>query len=104
MPATIAARAWNPDAWRSRPIRQVPAYPDQEKLDELQRRLDTVLAESPSRLRPPVDGADIMRIRNLPPGPEVGRIKARLSELIMDGEIAADRAAVLDYLKVHSDL
>jgi hypothetical protein len=45
-----------------------------------------------------------MRIRNLPPGPEVGRIKARLTELVMDGEIPADREAVLDYLKVHSDL
>ena len=80
------------------------AYPDQKKLDELRRRLDTVLAESPSRLRPPVDGADIMRIRNLAPGPEVGRIKARLTELIMDGELAADREAVLDYLKGHFDL
>jgi len=80
------------------------AYPDQNKLDELQKRLDTVLAESPSRLRSPVDGADIMRIRNLRPGPEVGRIKARLTELVMDGEIPADREAVLDYLEVHSDL
>ena len=80
------------------------AYPDQEKLDELQRRLDTVLAESPSRLTPPVDGADIMRIRNVPPGPEVGRIKARLTELVLDGEIPADRDSVLAYLEGHPDL
>ena len=80
------------------------AYPDQEKLDELQRRLATVLAESPSRLTPPVDGADIMRVRNLPPGREVGRIKARLTELVMDGEIPAERDAVLDYLEGHPDL
>jgi len=80
------------------------AYPDQEKLDELQGRLASVLAESPSRLRPPVDGADIMRTRGLPPGPEVGRIKARLAELVMDGEIPADRDAVLAYLEGHPHL
>ena len=80
------------------------AYPDQGKLDELQGRLASVLAESPSRLRPPIDGADIMRIRSLPPGPEIGRIKARLAELVMDGEIPADRDAVLAYLEGHPHL
>ncbi len=80
------------------------AYPDQDKLDELQQRLDEVGRETPSRLTPPIDGADIMRIRSLPAGPEVGRIKARLTELVMDGEIPADREAVLDYLKGHPSL
>ncbi|HEV2216587.1 MAG TPA: CCA tRNA nucleotidyltransferase [Candidatus Dormibacteraeota bacterium] len=80
------------------------AYPDQAKLDELQQRLDRVLTESPSRLAPPVDGADIMRIRHLAPGPEVGRIKARLAELIIDGEVPADRDAILAYLEGHPHL
>jgi poly(A) polymerase len=80
------------------------SYPDQQKLQELQRRLDAVRSESPSRLRSPVDGADIMRVRKLPPGPEVGRIKARLTELVMDGEIPADRDAVLAYLEQHPNL
>jgi poly(A) polymerase len=80
------------------------AYPDQKKLDELQRRLDEVRRESPSRLESPVDGEDIMRVRGLPPGPEVGRIKARLTELVLDGEIPADRDAVLTYLEGHPDL
>jgi poly(A) polymerase len=80
------------------------AYPHPEKLDELQRRLDEVLSERPSRLRPPVDGADIMRVLRLPAGPEVGRIKSRLIELVVDGEIAADREAVLEYLRRHPDL
>ncbi|MFZ5789847.1 MAG: class II 3-deoxy-7-phosphoheptulonate synthase [Pseudomonadota bacterium] len=30
---------WTPDGWRSRPISQVPDYPDPAKLDEVERRL-----------------------------------------------------------------
>jgi len=80
------------------------AYPHPEKLDELQTRLDLVLNEQPSRLAAPVDGEDIMRIRQIPPGPEVGRIKQRLSELVMDGVIDPSRDAVLAYLESHSEL
>ena len=80
------------------------AYPHPEKLDELQARLDLVLNEQPSRLAAPVDGEDIMRIRQIPPGPEVGRIKQRLSELVMDGVIDPSRDAVLAYLESHPDL
>jgi poly(A) polymerase len=80
------------------------AYPDQAKLDELQRRIDGVLSESPTRMSSPVDGADIMLVRGLKAGPEVGRIKARLNELVLDGEIAADRKSVLEYLRAHPDL
>jgi len=80
------------------------SYPEPEKLDELERRLRDVLSERPSRLASPVDGEDIMSIRNLPAGPEVGRIKARLTELVLDGEIPAEREAVLEYLRGHPDL
>jgi poly(A) polymerase len=80
------------------------AYPEPGKLDELERRLREVLSEQPSRLSPPVDGADIMRIRNLPAGREVGRIKARLTELVVDGEVPAEREAVLEYLEAHPEL
>ncbi|HAF19805.1 MAG TPA: RNA nucleotidyltransferase, partial [Chloroflexi bacterium] len=80
------------------------AYPHPEKLDELQARLDLVLNEQPSRLAAPVDGEDIMRIRQIPPGPEVGRIKQRLSELVMDGVIDPSRDAVLAYLESHPDI
>ncbi len=31
--------AWSPESWRARPIRQVPAYPDPEKLAEVERKL-----------------------------------------------------------------
>jgi poly(A) polymerase len=80
------------------------AYPEPEKLDELAARLAAVLSERPTRLAPPIDGEDIMRARGLAPGPAVGRIKDRLSELIMDGEIEPSREAVLAYLETHPDL
>ena len=80
------------------------AYPHPEKLDELQRRLDHVLAEQPSRMAAQVDGEDIMRVRQIPPGPEVGRIKQRLTELVMDGVVDPTREAVLAYLESHADL
>ncbi len=80
------------------------AYPHPEKLDELQMRLDSVLAERPSRMVAPADGDDIMRVRRIEPGPEVGRIKQRLSDLVMDGVIEPSREAVLAYLESHPDL
>jgi putative nucleotidyltransferase with HDIG domain len=80
------------------------AYPHREKLDELQARLDAVLSEEPSRLAAPVDGEDIMRVRNIKPGPEVGRIKQRLTELVIDGAIEPSREAVLAYLESHPEL
>lgn len=80
------------------------AYPYPEKLDELQARLDRVMAERPSRLEPLVTGEDIMRIRGIQPGPEVGRLKQKLEELVIDGELAPDRAAITDYLSAHPDL
>jgi poly(A) polymerase len=80
------------------------AYPHPEKLDELASRLEAVLAEKPSRMAAPVNGQDIMRIRGIRPGPEVGRIKQRLSELVMDGVIEPSREAVLSYLESHPEL
>ena len=80
------------------------AYPEPEKLDELQSRLDAVRSERPSRLEPIISGEEIMRIRGIPPGPEVGRIKQKLEELVMDGEISPDRQAVTNYLATHPQL
>lgn len=80
------------------------AYPEPEKLDELQARLEAVRAELPSRLAPLVSGEEIMRVRRIGPGPEVGRIKQKLEELVIDGEIPPDRQAVIDYLTAHRDL
>ena len=80
------------------------AYPEPEKLDELEARIDSVLTEKPSRLAPLVTGEDVMRLRGIPPGPEVGRIKQRLEELVIDGDVPPTREAVLDYLAQHPDV
>jgi 3-deoxy-7-phosphoheptulonate synthase len=37
--STAPPRSWTPDAWRDCPIRQVPVYPDQAQLEEMERRL-----------------------------------------------------------------
>jgi tRNA nucleotidyltransferase/poly(A) polymerase len=80
------------------------AYPNPEKIDDLAGRLARVGEETPSRLRLPVSGEDIMRVRGIPPGPEVGRIKARLEELLLDGSLEPDREAILRQLRSRSDL
>jgi len=80
------------------------SYPDQAKLDELQSRLDGVLTETPTRLSSPIDGEDIMRIRRIAAGPEVGRLKKALTELVMDGKIEPSRDAALEYLESHPNL
>ncbi len=83
---------------------QASSYPDKAKLEELQHRLESVRQEHPSRLTSPIDGGDIMRVRGIAEGPEVGRIKSRLNELVLDGDVAPDRESVVEYLRSHPDL
>lgn len=80
------------------------AYPEPEKLDELHTRIQAALSERPSRLAPLITGDDVMRSRGIGPGPEVGRIKKRLEELVIDGEVAPTREAVLEHLANHPDV
>lgn len=80
------------------------AYPEPQKLDELQARLDAVRSERPSRLEPLISGEEIMQVRGIGSGPEVGRIKQRLEELVIDGEIPPDREALIEYLTTHPQL
>ena len=80
------------------------AYPHPEKLDELHSRLQAVQAETPSRLAPLITGEDIMRVRRIGAGPEVGRVKRKLEELVIDGAIEPDGQAVIDYLENHPEL
>jgi len=58
----------------------------------------------PSRIASVISGEEIMRVRGIGPGPEVGRIKQKLEELVIDGEIPPQTQAVIDYLSEHQDL
>jgi poly(A) polymerase len=80
------------------------AYPHADKLDHLEARLRSVLEEQPSRLALPITGEDIMRVRRLQPGPEVGRLKGRLEALVMEGALPPEREAILEYLSSQPDL
>jgi 3-deoxy-7-phosphoheptulonate synthase len=35
------AQTWTPESWRNKPILQVPTYPDQKGLEEVEARLRT---------------------------------------------------------------
>ncbi len=57
--------------------------------------------EERDRLRnfqPPVDGREIMELFKLEPGPKVGKIKKFIEEAILNGEVANDHDACLDYI------
>lgn len=48
--------------------------------------------------QPPIDGLEIMRIFNLEPSNEVGRLKSSIKDAILDGKIANDYDAAYQYL------
>lgn len=48
--------------------------------------------------QPPIDGQEIMEIFNLPPGPEVGRLKTSIKDAVLEGIIPNDYDAAYRYL------
>lgn len=60
-------------------------------LDPIRRRLAEVSQATPVKtLVCPLSGEEIMTVAGISPGPEVGRLKTALLDLILDGELAPD--------------
>ncbi len=70
-------------------------------LDPIRSRIVEVQSITPrDELQSPLSGAEIMRIAGLEPGPEVGRMKAALTERVLDGVIEpGDKAAAEKVLR-----
>ena len=72
----------------------------QANYDDLERRIEELAAkEDLARVRPDIDGNEIMRILDIPPGPQVGQAWNHLKELRLDrGPLDYDEA-VAELLK-----
>lgn len=63
-------------------------------LDELDKRIDELEAEEESaKIRPPLDGVEIMEFLELKPGPDVGRVLNMLLEARLDNRIRTKKEA-----------
>jgi poly(A) polymerase len=63
----------------------------ERRVDELRARIEQLQAEEDiARIKPPLDGNDLMEMFDRPPGPWIRPIKDRLLEMVLDGELAAE--------------
>ncbi|MCH9668498.1 MAG: CCA tRNA nucleotidyltransferase [Actinomycetia bacterium] len=72
----------------------------QANYDDLEQRIDELAAEEDlARVRPDLDGNEIMRILDIPAGPQVGRAWRHLKELRLDRGPLSHEDAVAELLK-----
>ncbi len=70
-----------------------------QNFDLVQRKLREIEEKDHVRnFQPPIDGAEIMRMFNLPPGPNVGRLKNFLKDAVLDGVIPNEYEAAREYV------
>jgi poly(A) polymerase len=63
----------------------------ERRVDELRARIEQLQAEEDiARIKPPLDGNDLMELFDQPPGAWIRPIKDRLLEMVLDGDLAAD--------------
>jgi putative nucleotidyltransferase with HDIG domain len=80
---------------------------NEKKVDKFKKNYENLIIkiaeiEESDRLRnwqPPITGEDIMREFSLPPGRIVGNLKTAVREAILDGVIANDYDAALEFVK-----
>jgi poly(A) polymerase len=70
-------------------------------LDAIRARLKEVALVTPrATLESPLSGQEIMALTGLPEGAEIGRLKALLTEKVLDGELAPhDKEAAVAFLR-----
>lgn len=63
-------------------------------IDELETRIGALEAhEESAKMRPPIDGTEIMEFLRIGPGPEIGRALAMLLEARLDGKVRTKKEA-----------
>ena len=64
-------------------------HADIESIDELERRMEDILLKTLIvELESPLDGREIMELLNLPPGPDVRKVKDFLTEEVIEGHLS----------------
>lgn len=68
-------------------------------VDELTNRINQQQIEQISKLESPINGDEIQRLLNIPPGPRVGEIKKAIVDAILDGLIEPTKQAAEAFIK-----
>lgn len=77
------------------------AAPKGVRFDQVRSRIKEISENVPrSELKSPLTGSEIMNALSLPPGAEIGKIKERLTEAVLEGTLAADdKETALEMIK-----